>query len=152
MARSYKSGRFKPRNPDKYRGDVSNIVFRSSWEYVALDRLDRDPSVLEYSSEETVIPYYNPLTGNTHRYFPDLKIKKKMPDGSIKTFLVEIKPEGQVSPPKGKKTKRFDEAMKTFIKNQAKWAAAKKYCEDRGFQFVIETEHTLGIARSKRGK
>jgi len=31
-----------------------------------------------------------------------------------------------------------------YIKNQAKWQAAKAYCEDKGMQFKIITEKDLG--------
>ena len=30
--KSYYSGRFRPSNPGKYKGDPTNIIYRSSWE------------------------------------------------------------------------------------------------------------------------
>ncbi len=31
-----------------------------------------------------------------------------------------------------------------YIKNQAKWSAARKYCEDNSMEFKIITEKDLG--------
>ena len=31
----------------------------------------------------------------------------------------------------------------TYIKNESKWKAAKKYADDRGYHFEIWTENTL---------
>jgi hypothetical protein len=89
---SYK-GFFKPSNPAKYRGDPSNIVYRSSWELKFMKYLDAHKDVLEWSSEEFAIPYRSPLDNQIHRYFPDFKLKKRNPEGVIETLVVEIKPE-----------------------------------------------------------
>ena len=51
-----KQGRFKPRNPGKYKGDPSNIIYRSSWEKKFMLWCDCNLNVLEWGSEEIVIP------------------------------------------------------------------------------------------------
>lgn len=33
----------------------------------------------------------------------------------------------------------------TWGVNEAKWKAAEEYCKDRGWKFIIMTEHELGI-------
>ncbi len=141
--RKYMQGQFKPKNPAKYRGDVNNIYYRSSWELSAMCNFDKDPNVIEWSSEETVIPYISPIDGKPHRYFIDFKVKFK----SVNTVLIEIKPASQTQPPKQPKrvTKRFLTEAAEFGKNQAKWKAAREYAVQRGWTFQVWTEKELGI-------
>ena len=71
---SYK-GKYKPSNPEKYRGDVTNIIYRSLWERKFLRYCDTNDNVLEYSSEEMFVWYRSPVDSKPHRYFPDFYIK-----------------------------------------------------------------------------
>src|SRR5271157_2339718 len=96
----YLQGKFRPRNPEKYRGNVNGIFFRSSWELHLLKWLDTNENILEYSSEETIIPYFFPVDQKFHRYYVDFLIKVKQTDGKIKEFLIEVKPWIQTQPPK----------------------------------------------------
>lgn len=147
MAR-YLQGKFRPKNPQKYRGDPTNIIYRSSWELKFLMYLDAHPDVLEYGSEEVVIPYRSPIDGKIHRYFTDMIVKKRNhSDGKIETCLIEIKPKAQTKPPKTqpKPTKRYITEVKTWGVNSAKWQAAQVYCNDRNWKFMILTEDDLGI-------
>lgn len=147
MATKYHQGIFKPINPEKYEGDVTNIIYRSSWEFRFLRWCDGNPGILSYSSEETIIPYRCGTDNRLHRYFVDFKIKVKSKDGRIQTYLVEVKPKGQTQPPKypGKQTKRYLTEAMTFIKNQSKWEAADEYCKQRGWIFKVITEDDLGL-------
>lgn len=147
MARNYNQGRYIPINPQKYRGDVQNIIFRSGWEKRFFLWADTNPSVVEWSSEEVVIPYLCETDGQYHRYFVDAHIKIRDVTGKISVFLVEIKPEVQTKPPvyPGKQTKRYLTEVETFVKNQSKWKAARNYAKERGVNFVILTEKELGI-------
>jgi len=149
----YIQGKFKPRNPHKYRGDLNNIIARSSWEMRFLHWCDMNSNVLEYASEEVVIPYICETDGRWHRYFVDMYVKVREADDKVSTYLVEIKPFKETQPPKfsGKQTPRYLTEANTFIKNQSKWKAARKYAEDRGAKFIIITEKELGIG-SKRQK
>lgn len=144
---NYYKGKFTPKFPEKYTGDPTNIIYRSSWELKFMNWCDMSSSVLRYSSEETIIPYRCPTDSKLHRYFVDFKIDVRSKDGKIKTYLVEVKPAGQTKPPvyPGKRTKRYLTEALTFMKNQAKWEAAERYCQDRGWEFKIITEHELGI-------
>ena len=143
---SYK-GKFKPSFPEKYDGDPTNIVYRSLWELKFLRYCDLNENILEYSSEEIVIPYMDRSTNRVRRYFPDAYIKVKQPDGIIKKYLIEIKPSKQtIPPPKPKRqTRRYIAEAMEFVKNQSKWEAAREYCKDRMMEFKILTEHDLGI-------
>lgn len=145
MTRKYKQGLFIPKNPQKYAGDVNNIIYRSSWEYRTFQWADLNQSVIQWSSEETIIPYICQTDERMHRYFVDMKIRIKGQDGKVKDYVVEIKPFAQTQPPKfpGRQTKRYLEEVETFVKNQSKWAAAKQYAKDRNMEFVILTEKEI---------
>jgi hypothetical protein len=147
MARNYKQGIYVPKNPSKYRGNASNIVYRSSWELRVFKWMDDNPSVLEWASEECVIPYKSPVDLKLHRYFPDIWAKIKGIDGRTKTYLLEIKPEAQANEPKIKKriTKQYISEVCTYAINQAKWKAAREYCMDRKWEFKVLTEKDLGL-------
>lgn len=134
--------RYVPIFPQKYAGDVSNIIMRSSWETKFAIWCDRNPQIVRWSSEETIIPYVSPIDGKVHRYFVDFKIHT----ANNKTYLVEIKPMKQTQPPEGKrKTKRLLEEQATYLVNQAKWDSAKKYARSRNWEFVVLTEKELGL-------
>jgi hypothetical protein len=144
--KTYK-GFFKPKNPKKYNGDPTNIVYRSSWELKLMMYLDEHKEIVGWSSEEIIIPYRSPIDGKIHRYFPDFKVTKINKDGIKETALIEVKPSTQTKPPEkqSKITKRYLTEVKTWGVNEAKWKAAKSFCEDRGWSFHIFTEQELGI-------
>lgn len=109
--------------------------------------LDQNESIIEWGSEEIVIPYRSPVDNKIHRYFPDFYVKVKQKDDTIKVMILEIKPEKQTRPPqKGKKvTKKYITEVVTWGVNEAKWKAATEFCLDRGWQFKVLTEKDLGI-------
>ena len=143
---SYK-GKYKPENPQKYKGDPTNIIYRSLWERKFMLYCDKNLNILEWGSEEIALPYRSPLDNRVHRYFPDFYIKVKESNGQIKKYLVEIKPKKQTVEPKIKqrRTKQYIYEVTEWAKNQAKWKAAREFCEDRQWQFKIVTEDDLGI-------
>lgn len=145
-SKTYK-GKFSPKNPKKYKGDPTNIVFRSLWERKVMIWLDENQNILEWSSEEVAIPYRSPLDGRIHRYFPDFVVKAQMNDGSVKTLMLEVKPLVQTKEPKKqtKKTKKYITEVTTWAVNQQKWKMAEEYCLDRGWEFRLITEKELGI-------
>jgi TnsA endonuclease N terminal len=146
MARAYRQGFYKPVNPQKYAGDPTNIVYRSSYELKFMKWLDLSNSCIKWSSEETIVMYRSPVDDKIHRYFVDFQITLKQADGSLKSFLVEVKPFVQTQPPKNTRNKRaLMEAVATYQVNQAKWDAAKKHCQANGLEFKIITEYELGI-------
>tara|TARA_B100001079_G_C16409713_1_gene515643 strand:+ start:4612 stop:5046 length:435 start_codon:yes stop_codon:yes gene_type:complete len=141
------SGIFRPRNIKKYRGDYRNIIYRSSWEKVFMRYCDKNSNILEWGSEETIIPYRSPLDQRIHRYFPDFYVKVRDNDGKAKKYIIEIKPKRQVNEPKvqKRKTKKYIREVMEYAKNQAKWDAAKEYCADRHMEFKILTEDNLPV-------
>ena len=131
------SGRYSVKNPSKYEGDPTKVMYRSLWERHAFKHCDDSSNIVKWSSEEVVIPYLYEVDRKYHRYFMDLKIVYK--NGT--TVLVEIKPDGQTRPPKGaRRTKRYLTESLTYVKNMNKWRAAEEYAKDRGWHFVIWTE------------
>ena len=131
----------------KYKGDSNNIICRSSWERKFCQWCYLNESVFEWGSEEFFIPYVSPIDNRRHKYFPDFIIKLKETSGQIKTYVIEVKPKKQTTPPKKKSrmTKGYLYEMKTYAVNQAKWKAASEFCNDRLIEFKIITEDQLGI-------
>ena len=134
-------GKFRPKFPSKYRGDISSITYRSLWERQTFRWLDENPDILEWNSEEIVIPYQCKTDGKLHRYFADVYLKFR----NGQAYLIEIKPKAQTHEPKQptRKTKRYLNEVMTYVKNQSKWEAAKAFCENRGWIFQVWTEETL---------
>jgi hypothetical protein len=145
--RGYTKGKFRPINPKKYNGDWTKIVYRSSWELKLFIKLDTAPRILSWNSEEVVIPYFYELDQKYHRYFMDIWCRVKAADGTVSEMLIEVKPASKTRPPKVQKrqTKRYLTEVAEYIKNQAKWKAASKYCKERNMTFRIFTEKELGI-------
>jgi len=143
---SYK-GKFKPSNYEKYKGDPTNIIYRSLWELKFMNWCDKNENILEWGSEEFWIPYKSPLDNRIHRYFPDFYVKLRTKDNKVKKYIVEVKPYKQVVEPKVQKTKskKYLTEVTEWAKNQAKWKAAREYCEDRLMEFKVITEKELGI-------
>ena len=143
------SGKFKPKNPKKYNGNPSKIVYRSSWEARCMNYFDQNDNIIWWASEEVIVPYKHPMDGRYHRYFPDFIIKVRQRNGQSKIMMIEIKPEHQkIGPKKQKrKTRRYIKEVVTYAVNQAKWEAAEDYCADRRWEFKVLTENDLGIKR-----
>ena len=141
------SGLFRPRHPEKYMGDHTNIIYRSSWEARVMNKLDLSDWCIAWASEEMTIPYVSPVDGKYHRYFPDFLVKYRDKNGITKTMMIEVKPQKQTEPPKPQKraTKKYITEVATYGINQAKWKAAQDYCLDRGWEFRVLTEHDLGL-------
>lgn len=149
---SYK-GKYKVKNISKYKGDPTNCIFRSLWERKFMKFCDESENIISWSSEEIVIPYRSPLDGRIHRYFIDFWMKIKTKDGGIKNFLVEIKPYSQTIPPVIKEGVKMTptkmKQIKTYALNREKWKAAKNFCEERDWSFLLMTEKQLFGKRNK---
>ena len=140
-------GKYRIEDIKKYKGDISNVIYRSSWELKFMRWCDSNPSVLEWGSETVIIPYRSPVDNNVHRYFVDFYIKIQDKDKKILKYLIEIKPEKFTKPPPipQKQTKRFIQEVFNYGINQSKWKAASSFCDDRGWKFLVLTERDLGI-------
>ena len=136
------SGKFRPSNPKKYRGNPTRIIYRSMWEKKFMIFCDRTRSIVEWGSEEIALPYISPHDSRVHRYFPDFYIKVQENTGKIKRYLIEVKPLKQTTKPKKPKrqTKGYIREAFEYARNQAKWKAAREYCADRMWEFKVITE------------
>ena len=141
------SGKYRPSKPHKYKGDPTNVIYRSLWERKFMVWCDDNENVLEWGSEEIVIPYISPLDNRFHRYFPDFYVRARTKTGRTEKFIIEIKPFKQTTPPQKqqRRTKRYITEVTTYAVNDAKWKAATEYCKYRRWQFKIITEKELKI-------
>jgi len=118
-------GKFIPKRPNKYKGNVKRIHYRSMWERRFMLYCDRSPNILEWSSEEIHIPY---VLDDKHRnYYPDFLVRVKQKDDKEVTFMIEIKPSYQ----------------RNWSINKSKWAYARAYCKEHGYEFKVLTEKEL---------
>jgi len=139
MTRTY-HGKYKVKNPNKYKGDHTIVQYRSQWEKNVMMHLDENTKVVSWSSEEVVVPYRYDVDGRVHRYFVDFFVEYS----NGQKLLIEVKPFKETQVPKGnKRTKRYINEGLTYVKNQNKWEAANEYAKDRGWDFVIWTEKEL---------
>ena len=141
-AKEIYKGKFIPRNPIKYLGELKSIVYRSSYELKFMNWCDLNESVKGWASEEVAIPYRNPLDNKVHKYMVDFYIEVDK-----KKYLVEVKPERFTKPPdtQKRKTKRFIQEVAQYGVNEAKWKSAKDFCKKQNMEFMIITEKDLGI-------
>lgn len=142
--KQYKQGLYTPTNSHKYTGR-GNPRYLSGWELKFFRWCDNNPNVVEWSSENVVIPYVNPLTGRTHRYMVDNRVVIKEGNKTVK-YLIEIKPSKQTRKPTSHGNKKQSTLLYEnveYIRNQAKWKAAKTWCDKHGYKFQIITENEL---------
>lgn len=157
--RSPHKGRFSPKNPQKYNGDPTAIVYRSAMELRLMKYLDENTNVIEWQSDVVeknkdgkpngfAVPYRSPIDNRIHRYYPDMIAKVRNPDGAERILMIEVKPESQTKEPKKpkKRTRRYIEEVVTWGINQAKWKSARELCEHHGWEFKLITEKELGIS------
>lgn len=143
MAFNYKQGYFVPQHPEKYLGDITKIVYRSSWELEVNKFFDMNPRVVKWGSEEIAIPYYNPVKKRPANYFPDYFVEYITKDGEIIKEIVEVKPLEQTRPGRSRnpRTKLMEDL--TYAVNMAKWAAAQAWCEARGLKFRVVSQKSI---------
>lgn len=148
-----KTGLFSPQNPQKYVGNCKNIVFRSSWELKLFKYLDRESKVKKWGSEEFSIPYFDPVTQQNRRYFPDVFVIVEDKSGNERKIVIEVKPHKETiepiptTTPTGKPTQSYLYEATTYATNTAKWEAARLFCKNNGIDFLIMTEYELGIKK-----
>lgn len=134
----YHSGKFLPKNPDKYAGK-RNPVWRSSWELVMMNFCDNHPGIIKWASEAIAIPYMCPFKKRVTQYVPDFFIMYLDRDGTQHVEIVEVKPFKET----GQQKTRSQRDTLVSIRNLAKWAAAQAYCEKNGFKFRVLTEFDI---------
>jgi len=145
----YNYGYFIPKNPQKYIGDVENILYRSSWEFYVLRIFDQNERVLEYCAEPFAIKYQNPFNQKWRNYYIDAYAKILNVNNVIIEWIFEIKPNKYTKPPKKPKNptvqanRNYNYHARQYIINCKKFEAAKQYAASRGMKFGIITETFL---------
>ena len=136
----FKQGYFK--GAKKYFGPLP-IIYRSSYEYKFILRLETNPNVIKWSSENIQIPYFlserqkdGTIKQVQHIYNIDYTVYTK--DG--KRYIIEVKPLSLV-PLNESQIRRNP----TIYKNYMKWCAAVKWAKEHNFEFKVVTERDLGI-------
>ncbi|TFH11185.1 MAG: head completion protein [Candidatus Thorarchaeota archaeon] len=142
MNKRFLQGRYTPKNPHKYKGDLAKIIYRSSYELEMCQFLDNNTRVLKWSSEEIIIPYVKPTDGKVHRYFPDYWVEYVNRDGEILQEIIEVKPKVQTKTPRSNGKYALYEKI-TYNVNLAKWRAANLWCQEHNMKFRIITERSV---------
>lgn len=149
MSDNWKQDFYRPIYPEKYIGNPNEIVYRSSWELRLFQYCEECSQIVKWSSEPFAIKYWDESTMKTRRYFPDAYVEVLQTDGTIKKYLVEVKPYKQTIPPKAgkRKTKGYIMECNTYTKNISKWKFAEEFCRQHGMEFMIITENELNIKK-----
>jgi len=162
-----KQGYYRIKNRDKYIGDPNLIIYRSSWEFAFCKWADASPSILRWSSEPIKIPYYdrvskleeckkhgldpnNPKNWIVKNYNTDFWIEIDKGGPKPERWFIEVKPKKDYvrpQPPPAnaplKEQKRYVQQAKTFLINEAKFAAIKEWASKNNSKFYIFTEDVL---------
>ena len=122
-----------------------SVEYKSSLERNAFRYADYNKNIVKWSVEPFAIKYLKPTDGKVHRYYIDMFLEFKSGD----KFLVEVKSKGETIPPKkpsrktDKAIRNYQRAMQTYLVNQAKWSAARKFADQNNMKFIILTEDEL---------
>jgi hypothetical protein len=135
MAR-FAQGKYTLKNPDKYVGGRTP-TYRSSWEFAFMRFCDLNESVTKWASEAIRIPYRNPFTGKYTIYVPDFFMVYVDRNGKQNVELIEVKPANHTFK---EQLGRSKSNQAHYVLNQAKWAAARAYCKQKGITFRIVNE------------
>ena len=137
--RKFAQGRFELKNPDKYIG-TKTPLYRSSWEWAFMQFCDNNPAIENWASEAVKIPYRDPLTGKHSVYVPDFFIQYVDKNGRKHAEVVEVKPANQAVKERVGRNK-VNQAH--FVRNMAKWEAARAWCKRQGIYFRIVSENDI---------
>lgn len=99
--------------------------------------LDENPSVLNWASESVKIPYRDPFTGKNTVYVPDFFVVYVDKNNQKHAELVEVKPANQTLLEKAGKNIHN---RQQYVKNMAKWEAARAYCQQKNIKFRVVNE------------
>lgn len=149
LATGYQQGYFVPKNPSKYAGNISEIIFRSSWEFKFMEFCDNTSSVIEWGSEGVGISYFNPILKKPSTYWIDFYMKTRSKEGNEIKWLIEVKPNKYLEKPNPperlteKQVLHFARHAKAYLINSAKFEAAQDYARSNNMKFGIITENFL---------
>lgn len=137
--KKFAQGKFTLKNPDKYIG-TKTPTYRSSWEWAFMQFCDNNPSIQRWASESIKIPYRDPLTGKMTIYVPDFFINYVDKNGRQHAEVIEVKPINQTLKEKVGRSK-INQAH--YVRNMAKWEAARAWCKQQGIFFRIVSENDI---------
>jgi hypothetical protein len=135
----FAQGKFVLKNPDKYIGK-GTPTYRSSWEWAVMNMCDNNPNIQKWASEAVKIPYRCPLTGKHTIYVPDFFVNYVDKNGKGHAEVWEVKPASQAIKEKVGRNK-VNQAH--YVKNMAKWEAARAWCNQQGIAFRIISENDI---------
>jgi hypothetical protein len=159
----YHQGNFIPKNKTKVLklNDKGGLYYRSGLELKFMTWLDMNEKVISWGSENLRIPYQMTHFENgdvkikEHSYFPDFYYEMRI-NGVLSQVVVEVKPqkeyemvlklnEGKLDVPENKlkKLKNFEYSLKMAYKNKNKWETMVKWCDKKGYNFIVVTEETF---------
>jgi hypothetical protein len=140
----FRQGIYTPKNPKKYMGKTA--IYRSGLECKFFMFCDNNPNVLKWGSENVIVPYVSKIDGKWHKYYVDNYVEI-LEGTTVAKYLIEIKPHKQTLKPEAKQGKRKSsllyEQTQWIINHEGKWPAARKFCESKGWKFLILTEKEL---------
>lgn len=139
MAQKFAQGKFAPKNPGKYIGK-GVPTYRSSWEWAFMQFCDNNPAIQQWASEAVKIPYRCPLTGKQTIYVPDFFICYVDKNDKKHAEIIEVKPASQAV---REKVGRSKHNQAHFVKNMAKWEAARNWCSRQGLTFRVVSESDI---------
>ena len=135
----YAQGKYNLKNPEKYIGGRTP-TYRSSWEFAFCRMCDTNENITKWASESIRIPYRHPFTGKYTIYVPDFFIVYGDRTGKQHVELIEVKPANHTF----KEQLGRSQANKAhYVVNQAKWAAARQYCKQKGMYFRVVNEQDI---------
>lgn len=140
--KSWAQGTYTPKHPEKYIGDLSKLIYKSSWELTCFRFFDNNLNVIRWGYEPLAIPYLKPTDNRVHKYHPDFFVEYIDRNNEVIREVIEVKPKNQATMSTAKRHKTRLQENLTYAINVAKWTAAKRWCEERniGFRVVVEDE------------
>lgn len=152
-------GFFEPKNPEKYKGNHEKIFYRSGMEKRFMIICDLSKKIIEWSYEPFSIKYLHPLDNRIRNYIIDFYICYYDEEtNENKKAIIEIKPSYEKIKPvpikenekttkkkKEKNKNQYNQALKTYIINLAKWKYAIRFAKKLNIEFLILTEEQLNF-------
>ena len=135
----FAQGKYVLKNPDKYIGNKTP-TYRSSWEWAVMNMCDNNPAIDKWASEAVKIPYRCPLTGKQTIYIPDFFVNFVDKDGRKHAEVWEVKPASQSIK---ERVGRNPMNQAAYVKNMAKWEAARAWCASQSISFRVISENDI---------
>jgi hypothetical protein len=137
--KKFAQGKFQMKHPEKYIG-LGTPTYRSSWEWAVMTMFDNNPAIQRWASESIKIPYKDPLTSKQTVYVPDFFVNYVDKNGKQHAELWEVKPANQTVK---ERVGRNPVNQAHYVKNMAKWEAARAWCKRQGILFRVISENDI---------